>query len=152
MLWYVKNVLHESCVSAYIHLELREPLKLPPHHLPTTDTQLGANRHSLLLNFVLRPSSKKQTKRRGIEWSLISMLSPWLAVYLPIPLGLLDGIWSVHCAKLGHIRQHTTGSCASRGGLCGTAWGCSGPSCAVNLGEMCMRQCKVLLLSGPKGD
>eukprot|EP00903_Cladosiphon_okamuranus_P013593 g12660.t1 len=71
---------------------------------------------------------------RGIEWSLISMLSPWLAVYLPIPLGLLDGIWSVHCARLGHILQHTTGSCASRGGLCGTAWGCSGPSCALNLG------------------
>ncbi|CAN0188274.1 unnamed protein product [Ectocarpus fasciculatus] len=71
---------------------------------------------------------------RGIPFSLFSALSPWLAIYLPIPLGFLNGGWSVHCAKSGHIRHHSTGSCASRGGMCGTAWGCSGPSCALNLG------------------
>ncbi|CAM9238926.1 unnamed protein product [Hapterophycus canaliculatus] len=71
---------------------------------------------------------------RGIDVSLFSVLSPWVAMYLPIPLGLLNGVWSLHCAKCGHIRHHTAGSCASHGGLCGTAWGCSGPSCALNLG------------------
>ncbi|CAM9324089.1 unnamed protein product [Scytosiphon promiscuus] len=71
---------------------------------------------------------------RGIDFSLFPVLSPWMAMYLPIPLGLLNGAWSLHCAKCGYIRHHTAGSCASRGGLCGTAWGCSGPSCALNLG------------------
>jgi len=77
-------------------------------------------------------------KRRGINFSLVAVLSPWLGIYVPIPLGILNGSWSLHCAKRGHIRHHSTGSCASRGGLCGTDWGCSGPSCAVNLGESCI--------------
>lgn len=60
--------------------------------------------------------------------------SPWLGVYVPIPLGLLNGAWSLHCASCGYIRHQSSGSCSTRAGFCGTAWGCSGPSCALNLG------------------
>lgn len=69
-----------------------------------------------------------------IDPSLVLTLSPWLGVYLPIPLGLLNGAWSLHCARRGCILHEGTGSCISRAGLCGTAWGCSGSSCALNLG------------------
>lgn len=72
--------------------------------------------------------------RQGIDFSMIPVLSPWLAIYLPIPLGLLDGAWSLHCVCRGHFRHQDNASCVSRAGLCGTAWGCSGPSCALNFG------------------
>lgn len=84
--------------------------------------------------FPLTCSPLKTFPRKGFRTSLISSFTPWILVYVPIPLGLLNGAWSFHCARAGHIKYQATGSCVSRAGLCGTAWGCSGPSCALNLG------------------
>ena len=74
------------------------------------------------------------TTRRGIDFTLVRDFSPWLGVYVPIPLGVFNGAWSLHCASCGYLRYQGSGSCATRAGICGTAWGCSGPSCALNLG------------------
>ncbi len=109
-------------------LRQQHPRSIPPFPSPFASVRFSpAPRHYFFIRLL--------EKRRGVNFSLVAVLSPWLGIYVPIPLGILNGSWSLHCAKRGHIRHHSTGSCASRGGLCGTDWGCSGPSCAVNLGE-----------------
>ncbi|CAM9328806.1 unnamed protein product [Discosporangium mesarthrocarpum] len=70
----------------------------------------------------------------GFDWFLVQTASPWLLSYVPVPIALLNGTWAISCSRHKHVSQSGSGFCMRCTGLCGTAWGCDGPSCGFNMG------------------